>query len=377
MYDILLGKQKGLVFPVMCNAHVKIDYSDNVPDLNYGIWEHTGSFTFESIITPYDINGVGQLSAQARHTPRQTKKVMPSVLYSQNAGTGGQNQSELYLPLAKASTITRFTHEMRIFSSTNYYISLVNSTTHNENQPAEYKIKVGVKLGGVDYTMITNDAVITATEGVGWRLGSAPYTTLEGFDENGRIKYIHAGTTDANSSGTTINVDSTTKFHQFQEVFTRDGFNFTSLGTIASSGINAGVSFVLDSAPSSPLSSGVKIFIPAFKEPAYINNQFHIAFSFTQRKNSVGRIFLNGILVKEQEFSSGSAVFSMASEDLFIGASNNQGVGADSAGLNKQFMGELHEICMTSDIRKKFLTNTLLPNSDSTLMYFKFEEGDL
>jgi len=376
MYDILLGKQKGLVFPVMCNAHVKIDYSDNVPDLNYGIWEHTGSFTFESIITPYDINGVGEYSVQGRYTPKQTKKVMPSVPFSQNAGVGGTSQSEKYLPLATASSVNRFTHEMRIFSSTNYYISLVNSTTHNENQPAEYKIKVGVKLGGVDYTIITDSPVITATEGVGYYVGSGNYPTDEGFDESGRIKYIHAGTTDATSSGTTINIDDTDMFHQFQEVFTKDGFNFTSLGNIATGGINTGVSFVLDSAPSVALSSGVKIFIPAFKEPAYINNQFHIAFSLTQRKNCVGKIYFNGLLVKEQEFSSGSAVFSMASEDLFIGASNNQGTGANSAGLNKQFMGELHEICMTSVTRKTFSTNTLLPNSDSALMYFKFEEGD-
>ena len=368
MYDILLGKQKGLVFPVMCNAHVKIDYSDNVPDLDYGIWEHTGSFTFESIITPYDINGLGEYSVQGRYAPRQTKKVMPSVVFSQ----GGTGQSENYLPI-----LVRLTHEMRIFSSSNFYISLVNATTHNENQPAEYKIKVGVNLGGVDYTITTDNTVINATEGVGYYLGSAPYTTLEGFDENGRIKYIHAGTTDATSSGTTINVDDTDMFHPHQEVFTRDGFNFTSLGTIAQSGINSGVSFVLGTAPSSPLSSGVKLFKPAFKEPAYINNQFHIAFSLTQRKNSVGRIFFNGILVKEQELASGSEVFSMESEDLFIGASNNQATGADTASPNKQFMGELHELCMTSAIRKKFLTNTLMPNSDSTLMYFKFEEGDL
>ena len=62
MYDILVGKQRGLVFPVMCNAHIKIDYSDNVPSsadgINYGIWAHRGSFTFESIVTPYDINGM-------------------------------------------------------------------------------------------------------------------------------------------------------------------------------------------------------------------------------------------------------------------------------------------------------------------------------
>ena len=58
MYDTLIGKQRGLVFPVMCNGHVRIDYSDNVPSTldnqAYGIFAHTGSFTFEAILTPYD-----------------------------------------------------------------------------------------------------------------------------------------------------------------------------------------------------------------------------------------------------------------------------------------------------------------------------------
>ena len=66
MYKILTGKQRGLVFPVMCNGHLKIDYSENVPDstydLGYGIFAHTGSFSMEAIVTPFDINGDGQNS---------------------------------------------------------------------------------------------------------------------------------------------------------------------------------------------------------------------------------------------------------------------------------------------------------------------------
>ena len=67
MYHILTGKQRSLVFPVMCNARVKMDYSSNIPDIEgspsdttddtgFGIWGHTGTFTFESVITPYEIN---------------------------------------------------------------------------------------------------------------------------------------------------------------------------------------------------------------------------------------------------------------------------------------------------------------------------------
>ena len=66
MYEVLTGKQRSLVFPIMCNAFVKMDYSDNVPntgdsatydDVGYGLWAHEGSFSFEALITPYDING--------------------------------------------------------------------------------------------------------------------------------------------------------------------------------------------------------------------------------------------------------------------------------------------------------------------------------
>ena len=68
----LQGRQRALVFPVMCNGHVKIDYSDNVVDTEgdssttndvaYGLWAHEDSFTFESIVTPYEINGWGTYS---------------------------------------------------------------------------------------------------------------------------------------------------------------------------------------------------------------------------------------------------------------------------------------------------------------------------
>ena len=78
MYEILTGKQRGLVFPVMCNGHVVIDYRDNIADTEndtdttndvaYGLWAHEDSFTFESIITPYEINGYGTYSSLTKPT---------------------------------------------------------------------------------------------------------------------------------------------------------------------------------------------------------------------------------------------------------------------------------------------------------------------
>ena len=117
MYDTLIGKQRGLVFPVMCNGHVRIDYSDNVPITSdneaYGIFEHTGDFTFEAILTPYDINGFGQYSATARPTVTPTAKVMPSAIFSD--ASSANPQSNEYMPIAN-----RLVHVMNIFSSTNF-----------------------------------------------------------------------------------------------------------------------------------------------------------------------------------------------------------------------------------------------------------------
>ena len=366
MYDTLIGKQRGLIFPVMCNGHVRIDYSDNIPSTSdnqaYGIFSHEGSFTFEAILTPYDINGFGQYSATTRPTTTNTQKVMPTVVFSD--ASSADFQSNEYMPIAN-----RLVHEMNVFSSTNFTISLVNSTLHNENQPAEYKIKVVIKLGGTDYTVTTDKTVINATSGFGWF-----YTTdtLEGFDSEGRITHVIGGVTDGTNSGTTVPVASTAKFHAGQEVFLRDGFNFTSLGTIAS--INSGVSIVLNTAPSSSISSSTNIFIPAFKDATYINNQFHVACVYNDDSKEV-RLFLNGILVKKQELSTTNE-FSMAQEDYFIGASSNNGTGTESAIANKQFMGELHEMSMIRTIRKQFFVNNLLPNLDDTLFYFRFEEVD-
>ena len=366
MYDVLIGKQRGLIFPVMCNGHVRIDYSDNVPstsdNLAYGIFDHTGDFTFEAILTPYDINGVGQYSATARPTVTATTKVMPSAIFSD--ASSANPQSNEYMPIAN-----RLVHEMNIFSSTNLTIALVNATTHNENQPAEYNIKVTIKLGTTDYTVTTDSTVINATSGFGWF-----YTadTLEGFDKKGRVTHVVGGTTDGTNSTTTVPVASTAKFHVGQEVFTRSGFDFTSLGTIAS--INSGVSIVLNTTPSSSISTSTNIFISAYKDASYINNQSHISCSYNEIAKEV-RIYLDGILVKKQVIST-SDTFSMAQEDYYIGASSNNGTGTESAIANKQFMGELHEMSIVKTTKKQFFINNLLPNFSDTLFYFRFEEVD-
>ena len=372
MYDVLTGKQRALVFPVMCNGFVKIDYSDNVPDsaddIGYGVWSHSGDFTFEAIVTPYDINGAFNTTLRGR-TLSATKKIMPN---SGHQGTLSNFQSEKYLSVAN-----RITHEMRIFSSTNFYISLKNSTTTTANQPAEYKIVVGIKLSsGAVQEFTTDNVVIIPTKDRAWTYTS---TGLYGFNEEGRIEYDFAALVDSNfsSGGTTISCSSVVSdtISEGEPLFIRDGYDFTAIGTVSSTDTSANT-ITLGSAYNADISSSTQLLRRTYADPTYINNSFHIACTYDETAKELN-IYFNGLLIKTGTHAQ-SGTFSFEDEDLFIGANGNREVGMSSAIDNKQFMGEMHEMCLTSVIRRRFPSITNLhPNYNDTLFYFRFEEVDL
>jgi len=374
MYDTLIGKQRALVFPVMCNGHVKIDYSDNVPDsaddIGYGIWSHSGDFTFESIVTPYDINGAFNTTLRGRTLTASTK-VMPN---SGHQTTLTNHQSEKYLPVAD-----RITHEMRIFSSTNFYVSLKNATTTTANQPAEYKILVGIKLSsGAVEEFLTDNVVILPTKNRTW-VYSNDNDLHGGFNEEGRIEYDFAAKLSSafSSGGTSLTchaVDANT-ISAGEQLYIQDGFTFTSIGTVSSTDTSANT-ITLSSAYGANIADESIIFRKTYADPTYINNSFHIACTYAESPKEL-RIYLNGLLVKTATHGQ-SGTFSFEDEDLFIGATGSGSTGRFSAITNKQFMGEMHEMCLTSVIRRRFPSTTnLLPNYNDTLFYFRFEEVDL
>jgi len=377
MYQVLAGKKRSLVFPVMCNGFVKLDYSDNVVDTNsdgdtsndiaYGLFDHEGSFTFEAIVTPYDINGYGRQSASGS-IPSFTlsKKIMPS---NSHKSTPSEYQSELYLPV----TGGRLTHEMRIFSNDKFSVSLLNATSFNENQPAEYKIRVSMDIGGSTQTFTTTSAVITANKSSMFRWQTTDNN--EGFDNNGRQMFDLLSTT-VSHSGAVIGLNgfAENQCHAGQELFIRDGFTFTSIGTISS--VNGTTSVTLNASYSPTLSNGTKVFIHSRKEASYINNTYHIACTYTQTSNRIN-IFLNGINVLSTKHTQ-SGTFAFGRTDSFIGANGTGATGTLSAITNKQFMGEMHEMSILNIPKTTFVNKeTLLPSLNNTLLYLRFEEIDL
>ena len=404
-YTILTGKQRSLVFPIMSNAFLTIDYSDSIPssEVVYGIWELEEDFTFECVLTPYDINGYGSESENGYQIPIQSinqssniisssnnittdsKKIMPALFKSvYTLGEQFDYESELYI-----TRTARLNHEMRIFSSTNLQISLVNDTLHNENNPARYKIKVGIKLGSNSMEYFTSDAVILPNQGYRYKFVSSSESayqyeySLSGFNDEGKMEYYFIGKPSGANTGATIPMQSTTTPLNLlfagnkQELFVRDGQDFISLGTIntASAGSDSPRTIVLTSSPTVSLSATSELYIKAFLDPLYINNTYHVACSWDNENKKIN-IFLDGKVVKIGTHTR-TDDFSMVAEDFFIGATGGGATGVGSAITNKQFMGELHELSiMNKKVNSFSAINNLMPNFNDTVLYLRFEEVD-
>ena len=72
--------------------------------------------------------------------------------------------------------------------------------------------------------------------------------------------------------------------------------------------------------------------------------------------------------------------FSMANTDCYIGSIAPTGTFSTDgeAASRKQFMGELHELCITEGHKTGFAgIHTLVPNYEHLKLYLRFEEIDL
>jgi hypothetical protein len=381
MYRVLTGKQRSLVFPIMCNACVKIDYSDNIPsgvdgstttdDITYGIWGHKDSFTIEALVTPYDVNGYGRHSVgSAIVTPPSTEKIMPAPTGDQLASTAHHYLSSKYMTRAE-----RLVHQMAIFHSTKVQLYLVNTTEHNENNPAEYKIRFMVNING---TAITLDSPTVFTSVFGDSLTTITGTQLVALDVDGKVKYNKHPYNIATHSGATLTYASnqTTILHEGQELFILDGFATKLIGTISTltyDAPSATTTIVLD-APYTTSLVGQSVYLPTLKHPAYISNASHIAATYNDISREM-QIYYNNKLVAST-FHTNTNEFSFDKEDFFLGANGNSATGSQTAYTNKQFMGELHEFAISGVASTIFNAFNLTPRYANTLLYFRFEEVD-
>jgi len=367
MYELLAGKQRALVFPVMCNGHVLISKTNNIGTMEpFGIWDHSGDFTFEFVVTPYDINGYNQWSGVTKRSVANSKKIMPGI---DTTGTITDYQSHLYL-----NYDSRLDHKMCLFHSTSLKIFLTNNTTNNENNPAAFKIELQLTIGGVTETF-TSETIIAPDYGP-----ALQYTNTydnRGALRNGKFHFDRTATITTNftGGGTTINCTPTTAFLENggQEVFLWSSSGFVKVGTIST---KAASSIVLSEPYSEDISLATQLYIRSYVEPTYVNGFYHVAVAYGGIDNSI-TLFLNGRPVLYDTHSS-SNTFAFDDEDYYLGANGLAETGNNKAYTNNQFMGEFHEICLTNVRRTEFPSiSNLLPNLNNTLLYLRFEEVDL
>jgi hypothetical protein len=148
LYKILTGKQRGLVFPVMCNGHLKIDYSDNVPnstyDLGYGLFSHEDSFTLETVLTPFDVNGDGQATATEEFNgkDRPSEIVDATCDYTTSARTiidmDSTAKLKVGMRVVNATDFAEETFISQITSATRITISRDSVTSSNRTNARVY-----------------------------------------------------------------------------------------------------------------------------------------------------------------------------------------------------------------------------------------------
>tara|TARA_R100000781_G_scaffold76230_2_gene47383 strand:- start:7569 stop:8621 length:1053 start_codon:yes stop_codon:yes gene_type:complete len=350
MANVYVGESKALVFPVMSEGYLKMEYDDsNTTDSKGNLWKLSESFVVEAIITPYDVNG----NASAEVTT--STKTVPT-------GTSNSTQSGTYFG------VNRHSHKMMIFYNEYFRLYLENTTSHNKNQPAEYKIVAyiaDITSGSPVYTTVQSNAVIKPINTLhGYVNTTSADTKLEAYYEGistnktllqaDTSKSGNTITFPASSSNDWLGNTSVAKLAVGSEIFNDSG---VSLGTVASTP-SLNTITVADAS-----NHTAKIYVSQPKEAFYVEQTFKI--SCVYNVGGSVNIYLNNQILKMYSYSS-SPTFAFKADDCFIGQ--------DGSNKNTQFMGELYEIAMFKGRKPSPTINTLSPSYSNILFYYSFGE---
>tara|TARA_R110002167_G_scaffold3375_18_gene16493 strand:+ start:1353 stop:2381 length:1029 start_codon:yes stop_codon:yes gene_type:complete len=342
MPGIFVGNTKSLVFPMMSDAYLQLKYADKndsastVLGLRQGLWGHNKSFSIEAIITPYDVNGFGSKGNANNIGITDSEKTPPSV-NTDNANLTHYQSQDYFTPT------NRNTHKMMIFHSSGFELYLQNTTIHNFNQPAEYKLcaKIGSEIVETGKIISPRDRLYGYYDLSGFYDGIS--TMLKLFDDSTSI------------TGTTVTCESTGLLIVGTEIFNSSG---VSLGTVQTIDAN-GSDFTLTSATNYTN----KLFIHQPKEAFYMDTMYKI--TCCVHTDGKIRLFINNILLVEGEIT--ITDFNFGTTDCYIGR--------DPDTTHTQFMGELYEIAMFRTAEPSIASTTLNIGYNDTIFYYRF--GDL
>lgn len=433
-----IGEKKALVFPVMCDGYLQIDYTEEVAQENYGIFGHDSSLTIETILTPYDVNGLGYKFADKDNPDGESgvtnsQKTLPA---SQSGGTGVPpivvdstcdttngstnvtmnstanvtvgavvigsgipsnttvtsitNGTTFVISNAATATATnititfgtrqsylyrnhteRITHKMVLFHNDGLEFYLLNNTTTNQNQPAEYQMGLKVLVGSTTDTL--ESISVFSPKTLHHNSTSSSYY----HGNNDSVKVVTAEANVAVAGHTPSSAiftmdganDSDNYFFVGQNLFVSVSGTLTSIGSVA--GVETTGKDVTMDAPIPFDASGMTLYTDAKKEAPYLLSSNHLAATYDATNGNMS-IYFDGELIATKihsGFSSGA--FVIEPNDCYIGQDPN-------TGISTQFMGELHEFAILKGTKTEFNSlYTLAPNYRNILLYYRFEETDL
>jgi len=418
-FSVYNKNNKCLVFPTMCDAHILIDYEKHNGEVKTGLWGIEGSFTCQFIIKPYDVNGYGdntdegqiELTDNGGSGNNSNRKTMPAV--ADGISVVADNQDQRYLPNDE-----RYDHAMCLFHNTNMSVSLVNTTTYNQNNPAEYKIQFKLTVDETE-TILESPTVFTSRKYHYHDMSSVPTQTspdgtlvtlwndyheqflYDGFKvigrEAGQEKYYHNGngystgytlkytpgstpTTGYDESVNTVALtiypptgDQPTLANSIpvgSELFNDKG---VSLGTVfAISGNTIAMNPLPTGATIPTFTDGSKFYVPVQREPMYIHTSAHVAVAYEQATRRMS-IFYNGVEIASDVHDATDNQFTLNESDIYIGKNASLSYPNDR---KTQFMGEMNYIVFTDEYTNTFtsLFNPIAPK-ESIKLYYDFNEG--
>ena len=380
MVNAYSGEAYRLVFPILSNGYLLLNYDETVTQIEgttatvggtgddpdgvtpttdtitatreRQIWGHKDSFTLEAIVTPYDVNGLGNRTTG--HGVLDSTKTPP---YPNNSLSNRLTTYESVDVLA-AGTNAYKDQKMMLFHNTNLKFYLQNTTESSFNQPAEYKLVAELTSGGGTKT-ISSEVVISATStlhnyydaGGYYNGNSTSFTKLSSNASNaaGSAGDAHVIVQDGEADslvgkGTKIYDENLNLIGETNSVTQNAYSNNRDAINLKADRLTAVTSTV---------------YVPQLKEAMYLEQTYK--FSLVYLKQGVVELYVDNGLVKREQFSMETLQLDASDCQIGRGTSNQE-----------QFYGELFEISMHTSKKPCPTYKTLTPNYNNILFYYAF-----
>ena len=376
MVNAYAGEAYRLVFPILSNGYLLLNYDDTVTQIEgttatvggtgddpsgvtpttdtitatreRSIWAHKDSFTLEAIVTPYDVNGVGNRTTG--HGVLDSTRTPP---YPNNSISNRLTTYESVDVLAAGSNAWK-THKLMMFYNTNLKFYLQNTTESSYNQPAEYKLVAELTSGGITKT-ISSEVIIKSNN-----------TLYNYYDTGG---YYHGNST----SFTKLSSNATNNFTDMVSVQEGEADSLVAKGAkLYDSDLNligeansvqpsyAGKDRITlkENRLTNVNANGI-VYVSQLKEAMYLEQMYK--FSLVYLKGGYVEMYVNNGLIKREQISM---------EPLQLDASDCQ-IGRGTTN-QEQFYGEIFEISMHKGKQPCPTYKTLTPSYNNILFYYAF-----